>query len=106
MGYLAEAGWLGNQWRYGHGGGWWAVGALLWLLVLAAAVAGVVFLALRASGRPIGGGRPAPAGPAVDPAASELRLRYARGEVGRDEYLRTAADLGVAVPDEPAPPST
>ncbi len=36
---------------------------------------------------------PAPA-TSGDPAMAALRLRYARGEVDRDEFLRIRADLG------------
>ena len=42
-----------------------------------------------------------PVGPAGDPALAELRLRYARGDVARDEYLRRAADLGDATAAAP-----
>lgn len=34
-----------------------------------------------------------PAAPPVDPALSEARLRYARGEISREDYLRIATDL-------------
>lgn len=36
--------------------------------------------------------------PPVDPALGELRLRYARGEIDRDEYARRAGDLGYPLP--------
>ncbi|WP_017586460.1 SHOCT domain-containing protein [Nocardiopsis ganjiahuensis] len=46
----------------------------------------------RDTGRPLG---PAPgsAPPSQDPAAQELRLRYARGEISREEYLQRKIDL-------------
>lgn len=49
---------------------------------------------------------PHPMGPPADPALVELRMRYARGEIGPDEYGRRAADLGYPVPpgSPPAPP--
>jgi uncharacterized membrane protein len=34
----------------------------------------------------------------TDQALATLRLRYARGEVGRDEYLQASADLGASLP--------
>jgi hypothetical protein len=38
-----------------------------------------------------------------DPAREELRVRYARGEVDRIEYLERSADLGgPTIPDAPA----
>lgn len=52
------------------------------------------------------GGAPFAASP--DPALHELRLRYARGDIDRDDYLRRAADLGdvsARASANPAPPS-
>jgi uncharacterized membrane protein len=92
---------------------WWLLGNVLWMLVLAALVAGAVLLAMRLARRSSGpagvGAPPLGAGAAMttttgDRAAEELRLRYARGDISRDEYLRTAADLGVPVPRSDAPP--
>jgi uncharacterized membrane protein len=40
----------------------------------------------------------APAGTPADDALSVLRLRYARGEVGREEFLLAHADLGGSSP--------
>jgi uncharacterized membrane protein len=108
MQYLVAAGRFGEHWRHrGDGGGLWLVGGLLWLLLVAAVVAGVVYLLLRASGRAPGRDGRAAGGSTPDVAVTELRLRYARGEVSRDDYLRTAADLGVSLPDDrpPAPSS-
>lgn len=34
-----------------------------------------------------------PAPPPLDPAAQELRMRYARGEISREEYLQRKIDL-------------
>ena len=82
----------------------WTVFALQLVLVLGVAwlLASVV---LR--GRP---GRRAPAaplaaaGPSGDPLGV-LKMRYARGELGRDEYLQASADLGAppGADGEPAP---
>lgn len=45
-------------------------------------------------------------GPMADPALTELRIRYARGELTPEEYARRAADLGYPVPGgPPTPPS-
>jgi uncharacterized membrane protein len=44
-----------------------------------------------------------PSTPPDDPAISQLRMRYAQGEISRDDYVRIASDLGVVVP---SPPST
>jgi len=39
----------------------------------------------------------------ADPALRELRVRYARGEVPREEYLERARDLGAWDPPQPPP---
>lgn len=73
---------------------------LLFLIVVVALVALAVVLLVRAV-RP---GKshalqeppwPRPGTPSqFDPVLGELRMRYARGEISREEYLRRAADLG------------
>ena len=85
---------------------WW--GFLSWLvpLVLVAVVVGlVVWLVLRGTGPAGAAGRSViAAGPPVpDPALEAARMRYARGEIGRDDFLRLSADLGGHV-NEPVPP--
>jgi uncharacterized membrane protein len=87
-------------WQAGHHG----THPLAWLLffvLLALIVAAAVWLVLRLAGR-----RPllpvAPtamsSGPQADGALETLRLRYARGEIDRDEFLRVSGDLGAAPP--------
>jgi len=97
--------------RFDHHGGWEWAHALFGLLVVAAIVALIVFLLLRLferNQRPaaVAAGPiyppPRPPGPFVDPALAELRLRYARGEVTRDDFLRISTDLGAPTP-APAP---
>ncbi|HEV2906172.1 MAG TPA: hypothetical protein VGZ50_02495 [Actinomycetota bacterium] len=50
---------------------------------------------------------PVQAAAVVDQALSEARLRYARGEMSRDEYLERSRDLGgtVPLPEQPRPPN-
>lgn len=72
--------------EHAGGGGWpdglsWVIFAVLLALLLLA----VVSLALNAYWRTNGGSTG---------ALGELDLRYARGEIGRDEYLQRRADLG------------
>jgi putative membrane protein len=79
-----------------HGGrflgepGWWPfftgiIPLILWLALLGLVVWAVIRLTR-------GGG---PAGrPHRDEAVEELRRRYARGEVTRDEFIERSRDLG------------
>lgn len=91
--------------RWGGNDYWWLAN-LIWLVLIAGLVALAVIFALRLAGRsPTGSDGIGPSRPAFDPAVNELRLRYARGEVSRDEYLGAARDLGAPVPP-PDPPSS
>jgi uncharacterized membrane protein len=49
---------------------------------------------------------PAPGTPQNDPAVESARMRYARGELSREEFLRVAEDLGAPVLDRPGPPAS
>jgi uncharacterized membrane protein len=83
----------------------WVMMALLLIAVVAAFVALVSWMSGGRSARsasPVPDVRP---GSREDEALAALRLRYARGEVGRDEFLQASRDLGAAVPPEPPPPA-
>lgn len=69
---------------------WWgSFGMIIWLLILIAVVASIVWLIRSISG---GGGREAL--PPRRPAGLDiLEERYARGEIDRDEYLQKKQDL-------------
>ncbi len=41
--------------------------------------------------------------PGRDPALEQARLRYARGEIRRDEFLRLSRDLGESEGEEERP---
>jgi putative membrane protein len=71
------------------GGGFMWFWAIFWVVVLALLVAGAIWLArtLTRPSSPPGG----PAGP--NPARTELDLRYARGDLTREEYLQRRGDL-------------
>jgi putative membrane protein len=88
---------------------WWQSGFHLLPLLLFAILIGVlVWGVLRLSSQGVlasarAGSSPAgpmpPAGPpprdqAHDPAMQELRVRYARGELDRSDFLERSADLG------------
>jgi putative membrane protein len=71
------------------GGGFMWFWAVFWVVVLALLVAGAIWLArtLTHPSNP-------PSGPAgAGPARAELDLRYARGDLTREEYLQRRADL-------------
>ena len=59
-----------------------------------------VLTSARAGSRPA---RPAPRDQAQDPAMQALRVRYARGELDRNDFLERSADLGgpPTLPEEP-----
>jgi uncharacterized membrane protein len=65
---------------------------LLWVLL----VVGLVIWAIRSS-------KPSAAIPSNDPALHELRMRYARGELTREEFTQRNADLGGS--GQPPPPA-
>ncbi len=69
-------------------GGWMApFGMIVWLVVLALIVAGVVWLFRAMPGRSADLGR-------RSSALDVLEERYVRGEIKRDEYLEKRRDLG------------
>lgn len=89
----------------GHDGLWapYLVNGLFKLLVLAALIALAVW-AVRQFSRG-GQGRAPAAAVAAPPSAAleEVRMRYARGDITRDDFVRMSRDLGgPALPPEPA----
>ena len=105
--------------------GWRIAAVVLWVLLLAGLGALGVLLARRLTARPPAPMTFAPAGgpfgPPRSPALDELDLRYARGDIGRDDYLGRRADListagmpwhpgpapyAAPAPPPPAPPAT
>ena len=99
---------------YYYGGPFW-VGWVIWLVVLVAIIVTVVLLA-RSSRRRAVYQRPWNGGPWQghwhggwqSPGIHELDIRYARGEITRDEYLQRRADM-LSHPGAPpggSPPGT
>jgi uncharacterized membrane protein len=43
---------------------------------------------------------------AIDPALQEARMRYARGEISREDFLAISADLGGSPPPPGPPPAS
>jgi putative membrane protein len=70
-------GWMTNGWGMGFG-------MIIWLVILAAIIAGVVWLVRS---QPVGGGQRHSKG------LDALEERYARGEIDRDEYLQKKRDI-------------
>jgi len=91
---------------------WWSFAGLLLLLILFAGVVALLIWAVlrlmherpaqygRGWSAPAPGQRP-PWRP--DVALEHARYRYARGEIGRDEFIQISSDLGVPFA-APAPP--
>ena len=90
--------------------GWWMFGELIPLLFLVVVIAFGIWAVRRITEsnrlQAIG---PATRGEAgvtrvgMDGALQELRLRYARGELGRDEFVQRFHDLGGEGPEPPPP---
>lgn len=100
MQHLANHGPMMEHWARHGDRGWFLVGrgiALLVFLALTAMVVVALFAWLQRRS-PVAA---TPAGTRDDAALGEVRLRYARGEISRDDYLRLASDLGGTVPGPP-----
>lgn len=77
-----------------HDSTWWWFGHLLGGLIFVALAALIVMLLWRWLAMK------APARSTDDAALAHLRMRYARGDVSREDYVRIASDLGAVVPSE------
>jgi putative membrane protein len=76
----------GNMMDGGMMGGFMWFWAIFMVVVLALLVAGAIWLARTLT-------RPASPTGGPSPARTELDLRYARGDLTREEYLQRRADL-------------
>ncbi len=95
-----EPGWHHSGWHELLG---WLLPTLFFIALVALAVWAVIRLT--------GPGRPAAAAPALGPpvmrtdsALEQVRLRYARGEISREEFVQLSDDLGGPVAGQ-APPT-
>jgi uncharacterized membrane protein len=92
--------------RYGHPAHHPVLGILFLVLLGALVVLGVLAVIRLWKTRPLPPGSvsaDASHGPAVDPALTEVRMRYARGEITSDEYLQRVAGLGYPLPPGTSP---
>lgn len=83
MGYGYGLHWGMMSWG---NGGFWPFGMIIWLVIIVGILALVVWGVGAFSSRIREGERPAS-------AVDTLERRYARGEIGRDEYLQKKADI-------------
>jgi putative membrane protein len=90
MGYGYGPGWgMMNGWGYGdYGYGFGAFHMVIWVVILIAIVAFVVWLVRSTTGP---GMHPMP--PRRSSGLDVLEERYARGEINRDEYLQKKKDI-------------
>jgi putative membrane protein len=88
---------------FGHHGLWFfgLVPLILWVVLIGVAVWGVLRVTSR---RTLVASTAVPAVPRPDGALEEVRLRYARGEMSREEFVQRSRDLG-GNPTEPVDPS-
>lgn len=86
IGYGPDWGMMGGW----SGGFWWGpFGMIIWILILALIIAGIVWL-VRSTASPSGG---RPRLERRSPGVDILEERYARGEINRDEYLQKKRDI-------------
>lgn len=89
-------------------GGWHILGGILPMLFFLILIGVVIWAVVRvtsANRAQFAGAESVPA-PRRDPALEELRLKYARGDMSREEFVQRSRDLGAMVPEsgEPTPP--
>jgi putative membrane protein len=88
--------WQGNPPGYVHDDAWWGFFHLLPIVLFLLAIGVAIWAVIRFTSRPIGGVGAAAAvvAPPRDAAVEELRVRYARGELGREDFAQRMRDLG------------
>jgi uncharacterized membrane protein len=82
--------WQGGPPGYVHHDAWWGFFHLLPIVLFLVAVGVAIWAVLRFTSRPVVGA----IAPVRDPAVEELRIRYARGELARDDFAQRMRDLG------------
>ena len=76
--------WTMHDWMMNGWGSMGGFGFILWLLILGAIIAGVVWFVRS---------QPLPGGKRRSTGLDVLEERYARGEISREEYLQKKHDL-------------
>jgi putative membrane protein len=97
---------FGRPGGFGHHGWVWfgLLPLIFWAVLIAVAIWGILRLTSHRPVPAMAGAAPVPPRPRPDGALEEVRLRYARGEMSREEFVQRTRDLGGA---EPGPdPST
>ncbi|HEV8420817.1 MAG TPA: SHOCT domain-containing protein [Actinomycetota bacterium] len=94
---------------FDHRGWWWFFGGVVPFVLLLALIGLAVWAILRMTSRGstlLPAARSAGAVARPDGALEEVRLRYARGEISREEFLQRSQDLGGVGPTagEPGQP--
>jgi uncharacterized membrane protein len=89
---------------FGHQGLWvfGLVPLILWVVLIGVAIWAVLRVTSRRA--MVASTVQVSAGPRPDSALGEVRLRYARGEMSREEFVQRSRDLG-SDPSEPVDPS-
>lgn len=93
---------FGYGYPYMMGGGWWGIVMLVfWLLVIAAIVVLIVWAVrqITGHGQAHGGGPgtppPTATAPPKDEACEIARIRYAKGEITKEQFEEICRGLGV-----------
>lgn len=77
-------------------GWWWQVLIVLfWLLVIAGVVLLVIWVVRQTSGAGHGAAHQPPLQPTKDEACEIARIRYAKGEITKEQYEELCRTLGV-----------
>jgi putative membrane protein len=92
------------MYRIDHDVSWWGPGLFMFILFLILIGVGIWAVMRLTSRGPAAAAPPLPPPAGRDPALEEVRLRYARGEIDRDEFVRRSHDLGGTVPEITGPP--
>jgi putative membrane protein len=91
---------FGHPGGFGHDGwGWFGLLPLiLWAVLIGVAIWAVLRLTSHRAAPVLASSTPVASRPRPDGALEEVRLRYARGEISREEFVQRTRDLGGTEP--------